>query len=233
MLLDMVYFTYFTVHLQVFCVVILYSQTKLSSSLRRLSVASNIKKLKQMNSCTNTKYLQFTSHTVERMQRTWTIGGTDITQKEARSYMKLKKLLKSRGIEAARVDQCSGLHALRHLGLEEGVLALEADLDRIVEERKEAVPPPVPAPPPPLLVAPPSAALPKPVSPPQKQSSETPRASADLGPSPLLGEGEEIRIHFVSDLHLDTAIGAYGFQQGLQVLPLSHYRLTSHTHIQV
>ena len=41
------------------------------------------------------------------MERTYTVGGTDVT-KESKSYMKLKKLLKARGVDPKLVDACGG-----------------------------------------------------------------------------------------------------------------------------
>lgn len=52
------------------------------------------------------------------MERTLTAGGTDITE-EAKSYMKLKRLLKARGVDANVVDTCCGVHALLMLGIKQ------------------------------------------------------------------------------------------------------------------
>jgi len=53
--------------------------------------------------------------------RTQTIGGTDITA-EVGSYMKLKKLLKAKGLDRALVDSCNGVHQLKLLGIKQGVI---------------------------------------------------------------------------------------------------------------
>jgi len=41
----------------------------------------------------------------DELVRTYTMNGTDITDKEAKSFMKLKKLLKQRGIDAKVVTR--------------------------------------------------------------------------------------------------------------------------------
>jgi len=55
------------------------------------------------------------------ISRTFTVGGTDITAKAA-SYMKMKQLLKARGLDAGLVDSCNGIHALKLLGIKQGVV---------------------------------------------------------------------------------------------------------------
>ena len=57
----------------------------------------------------------------DNLERTHTVGGTDVTDYTA-SYMRLKKLLKTRGIDTALVDSCSGVHQLKLLGIKQGVL---------------------------------------------------------------------------------------------------------------
>ena len=57
-----------------------------------------------------------------------------------RSLLQLKKLLKSRGIEAALVDHCFSHHALRLLGLKSGVLTEgSAEIEAPDQEPEEAV----------------------------------------------------------------------------------------------
>jgi len=82
------------------------------------------------------------------MERTYTTGGSDITDQEAKSYMKLKKLLKARGVNAKLVDSCYGVHAIRLLGIKQGVLKAGADDelpdDSEPDEAADAAPPPAP-----------------------------------------------------------------------------------------
>ena len=100
------------------------------------------------------------------MERTFTKGGTDITDTEMKSFMKLKRLLKvdsrssgcalmcnvqSRGIDARLVDSCAGTHQMRLLGIKQGVLKGSDVIESIPEEEEEVAPEPVaaaPAPPP-------------------------------------------------------------------------------------
>jgi len=58
------------------------------------------------------------------MERTYTAGGTDVTETTMKSYMKLKNLLKIHGVDSGIVDSCPCLHALRLLGIKQGVLRL-------------------------------------------------------------------------------------------------------------
>jgi len=71
------------------------------------------------------------------MQRTFTVGGSDISETHAKYYMRLKKMLKQRGVAAAEVDSCDGLHELRILGIRVGVLSADRDLEEISEDEAD------------------------------------------------------------------------------------------------
>ena len=80
--------------------------------------------------------------------------------------MRLKKLLESRGIDAATLNHCRGLHALKLLGIKQGVLRGDEDVENLSAQAVEPAAQPVAKP-----VSPPSAA--QSVAP--QSSSEPPR----------------------------------------------------------
>ena len=73
-----------------------------------------------------------TTHDRETLERVATVGGTDVTDKD---FIKLKRLLKARGVSDTQLNTCAGVQHLRLLGMKLGACHANSNSLDLIPDR--------------------------------------------------------------------------------------------------